>query len=303
MRSFGRLLASALLGAGIWLTAAAPGLTQDKPAAPDNTRANKADRGPTADQQKENQSDRDLSRRIRKAITDDKSLSTYARNGVWTDELAFWDDVVRKAPDKAIGYHNRGNAHAKLGNVEAALRDMDKTISMFPREADAADRYEQSDFTAVNMAKTYVNRGSVYLMIGEVELAEADFTRSRALVSAPPIDVIGTLELADVYFKRKAYGHAIQEYGKVLQWDPENLEALNNRANAYSWTGKYLSAIMDLSRIIALRPDYALAYHNRGVARAWAGQPKKAADDFRKACDLGFPPACESIERAQRGEK
>lgn len=80
MRFFGRLLASALLGAGIWLTAAAPGLTQDKPAAPDNTRANKADRGPTADQQKENQEDRELSRRIRKAITEDKSLSTYARN-------------------------------------------------------------------------------------------------------------------------------------------------------------------------------------------------------------------------------
>ncbi|MFB3816808.1 MAG: BON domain-containing protein [Candidatus Methylomirabilales bacterium] len=78
---FGRkIMASALLGAGIWLAAAAPGLPQDKPAAPDNTRTNKGDRGPTADQQKENRADRELSRRIRKAITDDKSLSTYARN-------------------------------------------------------------------------------------------------------------------------------------------------------------------------------------------------------------------------------
>jgi len=56
---------------------------QDKPAAPDNTRANQADRAPdapTADQQKNNKSDRETAKEIRKALTSDKSLSTYAHN-------------------------------------------------------------------------------------------------------------------------------------------------------------------------------------------------------------------------------
>ncbi len=46
---------------------------------PDNTKTNKGDTGPTADQQK-NRSDDEISRQIRKAITDDKEMSTYAKN-------------------------------------------------------------------------------------------------------------------------------------------------------------------------------------------------------------------------------
>ena len=51
--------------------------------APDNTRANKADRNnarPTAQDQSNAKSDRDLAAAVRKAITEDKSLSTYAHN-------------------------------------------------------------------------------------------------------------------------------------------------------------------------------------------------------------------------------
>jgi osmotically-inducible protein OsmY len=50
--------------------------------APDNTRANKADRNaqPTAQDQSNAKSDRDLAAAVRKAITQDKSLSTYAHN-------------------------------------------------------------------------------------------------------------------------------------------------------------------------------------------------------------------------------
>jgi hyperosmotically inducible protein len=48
--------------------------------APDNTKKNKDQTGPTADQQKMNPSDRAITQKIRKAIHHDKSLSTYAHN-------------------------------------------------------------------------------------------------------------------------------------------------------------------------------------------------------------------------------
>src|SRR3954464_13589851 len=55
----------------------------DKPAAPDNTRVNKADRNnaqPTAQNQSNATTGSDLAAAVRKAITQDKSLSTYALN-------------------------------------------------------------------------------------------------------------------------------------------------------------------------------------------------------------------------------
>ena len=48
--------------------------------APDNTKTNKDQRGPTADQQKMNPADRETTQKIRKALEADKSLSTYAHN-------------------------------------------------------------------------------------------------------------------------------------------------------------------------------------------------------------------------------
>ena len=48
--------------------------------APDNTKKNKDQANPTADQQKMNPSDRAITQKIRKAVHDDTSLSTYAHN-------------------------------------------------------------------------------------------------------------------------------------------------------------------------------------------------------------------------------
>ena len=47
---------------------------------PDNTKTNKDQTPPTADQQKMNASDTAITQKIRKAIHDDSSLSTYAHN-------------------------------------------------------------------------------------------------------------------------------------------------------------------------------------------------------------------------------
>lgn len=47
---------------------------------PDNTKQNKDQTSPTADQQKMNPADRTLTQKIRKAIHQDSSLSTYAHN-------------------------------------------------------------------------------------------------------------------------------------------------------------------------------------------------------------------------------
>jgi hyperosmotically inducible periplasmic protein len=60
---------------------AAPAIRyQDPQPAPDNTKTNKDQSNPTADQQKMNPSDRAITQQIRKAIHQDNILSTYAHN-------------------------------------------------------------------------------------------------------------------------------------------------------------------------------------------------------------------------------
>jgi hyperosmotically inducible protein len=61
------------------MAASIPG-KQDPQTPPDNTKQNKDQTNPTADQQKMNPSDRALTQKIRKAIHEDTTLSTYAHN-------------------------------------------------------------------------------------------------------------------------------------------------------------------------------------------------------------------------------
>lgn len=114
------------------------------------------------------------------------SIATYSRNNIWTDEVIFWDDVVKKFPDKAIGYHNRGNAYIKISQYELALRDIDKTITFFPDSSAGRNLWENSDYTPSNMAKTYMNRGKVYRMLGQFEKADADYAQARYLIDNFP---------------------------------------------------------------------------------------------------------------------
>ena len=230
------------------------------------------------------------------------ALLTFGRNDVWSSEVKLWDDVAKKAPRKLIGYNNRGTAYAKKRQYDLAIRDLDHTVDMLPDNLMVTPSWEDADLIPPNISKTYLARGRVNLALGRREEADRDFTLSKRLISAP-VEFEETRSLADRYFKGKAYRHAIAEYSKLLAWDPENADALNDRGNAYSYSGRYADAIRDFDLLIRLRPDFALAYYNRGIALAWADQPEKAVEDLEKACGMGFEPACSSVDIVRSGRK
>ncbi len=81
LKSLRPLLLLGSLGFAGYLMAMPISQSQDNPpTAPDNTKKNQDQTGPTADQQKMNPSDRAITQKIRKAIHEDQSLSTYAHN-------------------------------------------------------------------------------------------------------------------------------------------------------------------------------------------------------------------------------
>jgi len=74
------LAPAAILSCGLLLPTASFACPQDPQPAPDNTKVNKDQTPPTADQQKMNPSDRTITQQIRKSIHEDATLSTYAHN-------------------------------------------------------------------------------------------------------------------------------------------------------------------------------------------------------------------------------
>lgn len=57
-------------------------------------------------------------------------MAAYARN-------ALWEDVVRKGPNKARAYHNRGLAHAEKGQYDSAINDYNRSIAVIRDHSEA----------------------------------------------------------------------------------------------------------------------------------------------------------------------
>jgi len=95
----------------------------------------------------------------------------------------------------------------------------------------------------------------------------------------------------------------LEERGvKVIELDPNDAQAYNNRGNAYYRLGEYDKAITDYTKAIDIDPNDAKAYYNRGNAYSIQSKDVEAINDFEKTISISNDPqliadARESIER------
>ncbi|MBI2523569.1 tetratricopeptide repeat protein [Candidatus Woesearchaeota archaeon] len=75
-------------------------------------------------------------------------------------------------------------------------------------------------------------------------------------------------------------------YSVVLNINPDSINALIGRANAYSQLGRHGSALFDYNEAIRLNPGDASLYNNRGVELYNLGRYDEAIRDFKKAIEL-----------------
>ncbi len=244
------------------------------------------------------------------AIAISLGTMTYMRNKIWVDEIAFWNDAVRSAPDKPIAYHNRAYTYTKHGLYEQALRDFDKSISYFTGDIFFGNAFERGDLSPYNMSKAYENRASLLTLMGHEDLAEEDRKRAKSVFfisaipeSMPVSELVSANEgskrpVRELYAMGKSMlyqGHpakAVDIFTELLRQDGNNAFALVNRGNALCALKDYARAILDFNRAIELKADFSVAYYNRGIAYAWLGDKSLASHDFNKACALGLKSSC-----------
>jgi tetratricopeptide (TPR) repeat protein len=62
-------------------------------------------------------------------------LTTYQRNFIWKDDLTLWSDVVKKSPFKARTYDHLGLAYHRIGDIDNAILQYKKSLSLNPFQA------------------------------------------------------------------------------------------------------------------------------------------------------------------------
>lgn len=115
-----------------------------------------------------------------------------------------------------------------------------------------------------------------------------------------PIEGVETeYELLKKGYKRvvmKDYKSAVQIYTRIIDLNPENVEAYAYRGLCKYHLKDFEGAIIDFNKAIQFQPDYAEVYDLRGIARGELGDKEGACEDWKKSFELGFKGAFQLIK-------
>jgi tetratricopeptide (TPR) repeat protein len=170
------------------------------------------------------------------------SMTAYARNTVWQDEIALWEDVLKKSPYKARPNWNLGVFYVNQGF-------MDKALYMYQ----AAIRRKPDYVEAHN------NLGLVYLKQGRLD--EALQAIQTALKYKPDYAEAHN-NLGLVFYDQGRLDDAIRKYLEALKYKPDYAEAHNNIGLVYLKENRLNEAIKEYETSLKIKPNYADAYYN-----------------------------------------
>ena len=142
------------------------------------------------------------------------------------------------------------------------------------------------------LAKTYYFKGDYDLAKNEInKLIKQGITEEKLTSLKNKVESINTLKTkANSLFKENKYEEAINEYTKLIDFDPENKNfisiILTNRALCYKKQGKNMEAMKDADDAIKNNPNYSTAYIRRALIYEEFKMFDDAKADLSKAKEL-----------------
>ncbi|TWH39137.1 tetratricopeptide repeat protein [Dulcicalothrix desertica] len=166
----------------------------------------------------------------------------------------------------AESFFNQALEQLDIGNLDAALEYLNKTISLNP--------YHEY---------VYLNRGELHHKLKQYPQAIADYT--LAIQSNPNFSYI-YVQRGKVRDALGDYQDAIADYSKAIQLYPEDGIGYSNRGAVYYKLGQIASAISDFNQAIRFNSGRADAYFRRADFRQKIGNYQGAVLDYQVASQL-----------------
>ncbi|HBA89384.1 MAG TPA: hypothetical protein DCZ75_15785 [Geobacter sp.] len=192
--------------------------------------------------------------------------ATHARNTLWGDQVAFWQDNAKKSPGKLRVLVSLGRALENKGEYLRAAQVYRTLLEIDPTQTDPL-----------------LNLGLLEIRDGKLDQAQSHFEQALAI---DPLLVEGHNNLGQVLGMQRRYDEALKEFLLVLKLKPSLAPTHNNVAVIHAEQKRYDQAFEEYGKCLALDPNYANGYLNRGKAYLAVGKKSEAAADFRRVLEL-----------------
>jgi tetratricopeptide (TPR) repeat protein len=178
-------------------------------------------------------------------------------------------------PDEiALARLTRGIARTALGDKALAGEDY----------AEAVQRYDRLIDSSKPDPLALYRRAVALDASGETDRALDDYSAAIKADPKASLAFLGRGVLLAV--RKRAYDRAIEDFDKVLVIEPDNVEALVSRGDAFAQLGDLGRAMADLNRAVALAPDKPRVLLARGQVEGRRGNLAGAARDYEAALKL-----------------
>jgi len=194
------------------------------------------------------------------------SVWTWQRNVLWSNPINFWNDNVKKSPQKPRPHLNLGNYYAKNGKYEQAVREFKTALSLNPSSKIKALLYN-------NLANALAQSG---------RLEDVPLYYFKALAMYPD------------YKAARANLQQIKNMVHRLS-GPQNTQMKKKTAAIYNKTGirlknegKFNEALLHFQTALVFQPDNPNLYYNIACTYSLKGQKKAAAAWLKEAIAHGY---------------
>lgn len=183
---------------------------------------------------------------------------------------------------RAFTHHNFGLEFKRLGQIDEAISEHRRSISLNPGVALFHNKLGHVLFRARHFDDAAAEfRTAVAL---DENYAEAHYNLGSALAEGPDLST------------------AVEQFRIAIRLNPPYLKARYNLANTLVQQGQLEQAAAQLMKVIRLEPEAALALHNLGLVRIRQGRLGEAKIWLERAvrANPDFAPAQRSLDQLQQ---
>lgn len=199
--------------------------------------------------------------------------------GKYAEAVELCSKVIVANPEDLHAYRLRAVAYQRLGEVEKAKSDESKLLVLQEQIAARNCKEEIAKYTAAikanpKNAKAYADRAAAYMNLNQYDQAIEDstkaisldanskyayFTRMAAYTALHNNDKARldrqTFQSLDRGDKVRLSNSAVIDYSRIIESNPNDVNALLNRARAYIELGQFISARKDCDALIKLNEN------------------------------------------------
>jgi tetratricopeptide (TPR) repeat protein len=202
--------------------------------------------------------------------------------------------------NQAVAYFGLGLFQTAGGERFTALRSYSQSIRLKPDFAvalvnrgniylelgdpvAALDAYNTAESFGANPAVLAYNRALAYRMAGDTDSALAEAAQATSL--SPEAAWSTNLE-GLIYYSAGNYEAALDAFSQAQQYAPDDASSLFNQAVTLFTMGQYDQSLLLYDTLLELEPDNPVNYLHQGLAYRASGQAMQAVHAFSRAIML-----------------